>query len=463
MTESPVKLKPTSRVIDSLHSQIDELKTELEHVKVSLSEHKKKAAVLALKNELLVDQLANCKHENDMINAVLKRKERRIVDLEEQYNELSSQSDTLKLLAKNLKIRCDNLQESSASAASEHERLKIAYDAMVAAQNEYKRHYQEEIRKLGLQMEAYKANAEQELQELSEKLQSNDKDVDTLIESLTRKRKVMDNMYVSRNKTILEMVTALARAAKMHGEESRVVLNENLDTIRLLREKYPDLADKIALHEDAQVDLDDLVAGVAAMDTTLSDIEVPEESTKTVQRAGSTRRRRHKRHPTRASPEPGTPTDESEVLPRARNGHYSESRSASGDSTSSGRGGRRENSGGFGKAPHHDGNHISGQDGGNNYSNGNNASSNNSFNNSFNNSNGNSGQTQRNGLGSRQVSGNTQRGGRNRGPSFDLDLSRSGSRGLASSGGGKYKRRLFYGGSNSFNSAPPERKVRGDV
>ena len=65
MDESPVKNKQTSRVIDSLHGEIDDLKTELENVKQTSEDYKKKCAILAKKNDLFVDQLANAKHENE--------------------------------------------------------------------------------------------------------------------------------------------------------------------------------------------------------------------------------------------------------------------------------------------------------------------------------------------------------------------------------------------------------------
>lgn len=337
MAESPVKHKPTSRVIDSLHTQIDDLKTELEDVRLSHGEYKKKALILASKNESLVDQLANCKHENDMINAVLKRKERRIVDLEELFDELSSLNDSLKLTTKSLKIRCDNLQESSASSTAEYERLKIAYDAMVASQNEYKRHYQEELNKLSAQFESYKTASQKEFHELSDRLSSNDKDVETLIDSLANKRKVMDNLYVNRNKAVLDLLSTLAKAAKLHGEESRTVLKELVDTINSIREKFPDLQDKIAEHQPITVDIDELLSDAAASsETSLAELDPvsSEEAKGGVQRSASTRRRKHKRQLMRISPEPSAVLNDviPETLPKLRSTRYpSDGRSQPGD------------------------------------------------------------------------------------------------------------------------------------
>lgn len=321
MEESPKKQQPTSRVIDSLHSQIDTLKDELENLRVSHADYKKKHSILSTKNESLVDQLANCKHENDMINALLKRKERRIADLEEQFDELHSLNELLKVSSKNLKIRCDNLQESSATLTAEYERLKIAYDALMASQNEYKRHYQEELNTLLTQFADYKAESLREYDQLTEKFNSNDKDVDTLLDSLANKRKVMDNIYVNRNKAVLQLLATLAKAAKAHGEESKSLLLENVNIINLIREKFPDLQDKIAERTETTVDLDELLLESSdTLDVSFSDVDltVSEESKGGIQRASSTRRRRHKRNSMRASPDPSD-TYQSDNLPRQRN------------------------------------------------------------------------------------------------------------------------------------------------
>lgn len=418
MAESPVKHKPTSRVIDSLHSEIDALKTELADLRMSNSENRKKASLLTTKNESLVDQLANCKHENDMINALLKRKERRIVDLEEQYNDLSSLNDSLKLSTKNLKIRCDNLQELSASSTAEYERLKIAYDAMIASQNEYKRHYLSELNKLQLLFDGYKANSQKELAELAEKLTSNDKDVDTLVDSLTNKRKVMDNLYVNRNKAVLDLLAMLAKTAKLHGEESRAVLKENVETINLIRTTFPDLQDKMEERQPFTVDLDEIMGeSAASLDTSLAELEQPiDEAPKSVQRNASTRRRRHKRQSMRISPEPSAMLEESvaDILPKLRPTRAPTNEPVSQQHNTPGR---------------------------------------------------NSTQRQSSSAGSNQ-SGNNRSSHKNRNSQiFPQDSTRglrTTSNSLTSSAGsGKNKRRLFYGGSNNFNSGNSDRKSLG--
>lgn len=262
METSPNKNKPissSSRVIDSLHSEIDSLKSELESTKISNNNNKKKYEISQQKNDLFVDQLANAKHENDMINALLTRKERRIVDLETQYNEVMSTNDSLTLNNKSMKIRCDNLQESSALSTAEYERLKIAYDALKASQLEYKKHYEHEIQLLTNDLANYKTETLDKFQGLSLKLNNNDKDVDTLLDGLTNKRKTLDNLYFNKNKLVIDLLSKLASVGKIQGQDCKLILQDNVHNIELLREKYPDLPMKLNAEENVDINLDDIL------------------------------------------------------------------------------------------------------------------------------------------------------------------------------------------------------------
>lgn len=291
--ESPLK-KPTSRVIERLQAEIDDLKNEAEELKISNQSYKKKNEILSKKNESFVDQLANAKHENDMIGALLKRKERRIADLEEEFNDVHSSNENLKLSNKNLKIRCDNLQESLSLSTAEHERLKIAYDALIASQHEYKRHYQQELDGMYRLFDNYKRELARTIDDLSAKLDSNDKDYDALLESLMSKRKQMDNLNVNKNKAILQLLVALAKAAKSHGEESKEILLENVQVISSLVEKHPDLQDKIKEREQVEVDIDALLLNASeSLNTTFSDLEIESAGRSSGQRNVSLRRRRN--------------------------------------------------------------------------------------------------------------------------------------------------------------------------
>lgn len=457
MTEENKTQKPTSRVIDSLHSEIDELKSEREHLKLSHDEFKKRNAILTSKNDSLLDQLANYKHENDMINALLKRKERRITDLEAEFDLLSSESESLKLSVKNYKIRCDNLQESLASSAAEFERLKIAYDAIVAAQSEYKRHYQEEIAQLTTDLSQHKKLSAAMLSEYMTKIESNDRDVDVLLDSLTSKRKSLDSIYVNRNKTVLEYLGQLARAAKLHGEESRSLMHDNIETINLLREKIPDLQEIVNEHSEQTVDLDTLLGDSNTTlesdfgDLSMSSVTSDESASSLPSRHRSTKKNRQKKGPSRFSPEAELYPD---VLPKSRNGQsrgqglrsssnessqglrlsYPQSRNSSSQTNNF-----RSNSGG-------------------NHRNSNFNNSNQTTDTNFS-SNGNMSQ-QRHFSGSNTSSGHRKSssqlptpGNNNRGPKKGGSSPSMNNSGFNQQNNRNNKRRLFYGGSNNYNIA----------
>lgn len=489
--------RSTSKVIDSLHSQIDELRSELELLKLSHNDHKKRNTLLSTKNDSLVDQLANYKHENDMINALLKRKERRIADLEEEFDLLNSESESLKLSVKNYKIRCENLQESLASSAAEFERLKIAYDAIVAAQSEYKRHYLEEVAQLTNELSSYKKLSAAMLSEFMSKIDSNDKDVDVLIESLTSKRKALDSIYVSRNKTVIEFLGQLARAAKLHGEESRSILRDNVEIINLLREKMPELQESISERSETSVDLDSLLGDTSScLDSDFADLSInsatsDETLSSNAQRPKNAKKNRQRKVLSRSSPE-AADGQYGDVLPRSRQSLKGQhgGRSASGEHSqglrlsmgnqrasssnhsnnvrsSSGGSNRNSSYGGY-SSQFSEGSHSQNH---NNYNNnsqnnhGNNFHNNSYNNNTFNNN------THNHNNQSLQRSASTSNGGNNanrrclsqlptlgNGGNGGRNSKKQGSSPLIGNSGPNlllnnknYKRRLFHGGSNNYN------------
>lgn len=336
MSSSPTKQKSTSRVIDDLHSKIDVLTEELDNLKVSHSEHKKRSANLSTKNDSLIDQLANCKHENDMINALLKRKERRIADLEGEFDDMSSETETLRQLAKNYKIRCENLLESSNSLTAEFERLKISYDALMASQMEYKRHYQDQVTSLSKQLEAYKQESANNLNALAQTQQKHEKDHEALFENLTTRNKSMELIYFNKNKAAISALALLANIAKLHGEESKSLLHDNVEIINAAREKYPKLAETLSERSEATVDLDELLRdSEEKLDFQFDNSEnsPTEEQNKSANRQNSTRKKRNRRS-ARMSTDTGEHSGE--ALPRVRGAARDSSRrSPSSESTQS--------------------------------------------------------------------------------------------------------------------------------
>ena len=55
----------------------------------------------------------------------------------------------------------------------------------------------------------------------------------------------MDNIYVNKNNKILQLLTSLASLIKLHAEDTKGQVEQNVDVIKILMEKYPDLQEKI--------------------------------------------------------------------------------------------------------------------------------------------------------------------------------------------------------------------------
>ncbi|KAI3404974.2 SHE3 [Candida oxycetoniae] len=276
---SPSKGKSSgssSRVIDSLQKSIDELSLEIARLKTTNQELGKKNQIINGKNESYLDQLANLKHENDMLSALLKRKERRILDLEDQNSEMLNSIENLNLSTKQMKIKFETLNDTNLQSIAEHERLKISYEALVASCQEYKQHYRLELDALQREFDNYKAENYRQWEELQKKTESNDMDIDVLLNSMNNKKKSMDNIYITKNTKILTMLTTLANLVKTHGLESKDILSCNNQVIESLLEKYPDLQEKIKEKEKIEIDI---AAILADSHDTLNNISFDDEDT----------------------------------------------------------------------------------------------------------------------------------------------------------------------------------------
>lgn len=279
-----VKYSNTSMVIESLHGEIDRLKKDLEQLSANYDVQKRSSMTANKRNELYVDQLANAKHENDMINALLKRKERRILDLEEKLDSSSTKNEDLLLAGKNMKIRLVHLEETATKSTAEYERLKIAYDTLQASQIEYKRHYDDLALNLTAKIEEFKKNSLEKYDHLLKEFTRSEEDTKTLFESISNKKNSMDNVYVNKNKVMTEMLSKLAMAAKANGEQSKGVLHEITHNMNLVSQKNPDIKfslEKINLGDSDQDSSSELKENIFNEESSGEDLEVSQKASNT--------------------------------------------------------------------------------------------------------------------------------------------------------------------------------------
>lgn len=140
---SPSK-NSSSKFIETLHKEIDELKLNNLKLKNANDEQIKKNELISKKRDQLIEQLSNCKHENDIVNALLKRKERRINDLEEQVMSFESNLDDLNFKFK----KYESYKKELDLKVIEMNKLEINYDSLLIGQKQYREHYNKEVEEL---------------------------------------------------------------------------------------------------------------------------------------------------------------------------------------------------------------------------------------------------------------------------------------------------------------------------
>lgn len=214
----------SSRVIEALHSEIDELKSELIQARSRSEELKKTNDVIKKRRDQLVEQISNVKHENDTVNALLERKQRRIADLENQLNGYMSSTDDLNFRVKALESRCLKLQESEMVAVAENERTKIAYDTIISSQKQYREHYTKEVTELREKLQEFLTTKDAEITRNIGMINKSDATIFRSIKFITINAEKVQSLYQKKNEALNTTIKDL---------HTRVLNNSN-DTDALL-------------------------------------------------------------------------------------------------------------------------------------------------------------------------------------------------------------------------------------
>jgi hypothetical protein len=222
---SPRKATSSTRVIESLYRELDELKLEVLNYKNKNAELKKANEIVTKRRNQLVEQLSNVKHENDTVNSLLHRKERRIASLEEQLNEVVCSSDDLKFKVKSLEMRCNKLQDSEASSVAEYERIKIAYDIMVTSQKEYRDYYTSEIKRLKEKLEMYIKEKDTQIQKNITLINKSDATIYRSIKSIRLRSKEIEEKYTKRDQEVSESMEKLQRTVGFNTQDTQFLLD----------------------------------------------------------------------------------------------------------------------------------------------------------------------------------------------------------------------------------------------
>ncbi|GME75319.1 unnamed protein product [[Candida] boidinii] len=192
----PSKPSGTSRVIESLHQQIDTLTNQVNELNADVTELKQKNSLITRRNETLIEQLSNAKHQTEVSESLLKRKERRVIDLEIQLTDALSNLDTIKFDYDNTKNRMSKLQEKENSTISEYERLQIAYDMVILSQKEYKIQMIQQVNELRSELSSFINNREKKLNENIDLIKKQEPEILSSYKSVVKNSKQLELIYL---------------------------------------------------------------------------------------------------------------------------------------------------------------------------------------------------------------------------------------------------------------------------
>lgn len=224
----------TSRVIDDLQSTIDNLKNELNETKATLSETRQKYSILVKRNETMVEQLSNAKHQAEVAESLLKRKERRVLDLETQLTEISSNSDSYRFECENLKLKLKNFESDKFRILSENERLSKSHEILQSSFNDYKLTINYSIDNLKTKIPEFINSTKDTLNENLNNLKLNQPEINSSYNLVIKNSKRLEELYNQKFEKVNNYLLLLANSTKEHGQSTSIVMEECEEILKKL-------------------------------------------------------------------------------------------------------------------------------------------------------------------------------------------------------------------------------------
>ncbi|CCH42188.1 hypothetical protein BN7_1732 [Wickerhamomyces ciferrii] len=313
----------STRVIEALHKEIDELKSERIKLKSNNDELKKSHDLVKKRRDQIMEQLSNSKHENETVNSLLQRKQRRINDLENQLNETSGSNDDLKFKFQQLEVRCEKIRESEATSVAEFERLKIAYDTIVTSQKEYREYYNKEIKTLKDRLSEFIAKKEEHISKNITLITKSDSTIGRSLKSVNNRSAELEQLYQDRDR---KLASKLEKVTNANNKQNRDVSK----LIELSKELFHEVA------ISCQINKEELLNNYLAGDETRTDpfkenVENEEVSEQNEQTDQQQQPQQQKPAPYRPPSHRKTPSQQINI--KKRNERKTASRSPSNSST----------------------------------------------------------------------------------------------------------------------------------
>lgn len=224
----------TSKVILDLQSTIDSLTKELNETKVSLNETKQKYSILSKRNETLVEQLSNFKHQYEVNQSLLKRKERRVLDLENQLTELTSSNDNYRFELDHLKNKIKSNESDKFRLLHENERLTKSYDVLQSSFNDYKLDINQTLDGLKFDIPNFVNKTTTNLSNSLNLLDLNKPEINSNYNLVLKNSKRLEELYSQKYEKVNNYLVLLAESTKQHGQSTSIIMEECEDILKKL-------------------------------------------------------------------------------------------------------------------------------------------------------------------------------------------------------------------------------------
>lgn len=164
----------STRVIESLHDQIDTLTSTNLQLTVQSKNLLDKLDTVQQKESKLLENSASLKHENENLVSMLNRKTRKLKDVEEELASYKKNHDLLEEEKTSFQKKWETSSNEEATLRQQMEMVQAQYDALLDSHQYYKNHYGSQISTLSEQLENLKLEQRNHTQKVFEEAESFD-------------------------------------------------------------------------------------------------------------------------------------------------------------------------------------------------------------------------------------------------------------------------------------------------
>lgn len=161
----------STQIIESLYTKVDSLTNTNLQLTLQSQNMLEKLDVAQKKEVKLVENISMYKHQKGNLDTMLRRKLRKISELEEELGSLQMTFSSVKTINKELKDNLIELNEKEAVDKEKVDTLAKDYDTLVQSQDSYRLHFEKTIDQLSQEMQTVKMNY---INKLTQRMQNSD-------------------------------------------------------------------------------------------------------------------------------------------------------------------------------------------------------------------------------------------------------------------------------------------------